>query len=250
ARTDRIVANGQCLLVPRERFRAAGGWAPVRANMTEDVALARHLVRAGWRVGMADAAPLLVVDMHASGREAWREWGRSLALPGVASRGEQLVDVVTLLLVLALPPWMLLAALLTGSWWVATPSLVLLAVRLLLHGALRATYDRPPAADWLAPLGFRGGRSLLCLAGGAIVVMPLACIVGGVVLLAVRWRFGFARGIQACLIVAPFAAWFFYGAGLRLAIAVGLLLFVGVRSYLADRALARAGIQKHQDERA
>lgn len=101
-----------------------------------------------------------------------------------------------------------------------------------------------------APMGFRGGRSLLCLAGGAIVVMPLACIVGGVVLLAVRWRFGFARGIQACLIVAPFAAWLFYGAGLRLAIAVGLLLFIGMRSYLADRALARAGISKHQDERA
>lgn len=166
ARTDRIVANGQCLLVPRERFLAAGGWTPVRANMTEDVALARHLVRAGWRVGMADAAPLLVVDMHASGREAWREWGRSLALPGVASRYEQLVDVVTLLLVLALPPWMLLAALGTGSWWVATPSLVLLAVRLLLHGALRATYDRPPAAYWLAPLA--DGLAVLRLAVSAV----------------------------------------------------------------------------------
>ena len=43
------------------------------------------LVADGWRVGLVDAAPLLVVDMHDSGREAWREWGRSLALPGVAS---------------------------------------------------------------------------------------------------------------------------------------------------------------------
>jgi len=101
-----------------------------------------------------------------------------------------------------------------------------------------------------APMGFRGGRSLLCLAGGAIVIVPLACLVSGAVLLAVRWRFGFARGIQACLIVAPFAIWFFYGAGLQLALAVGLLLFIGVRAYLADRALARAGIPKHQDERA
>lgn len=101
-----------------------------------------------------------------------------------------------------------------------------------------------------APMGFRGGRSLLCLAGGAIVIVPLACAVAAVVLLAVRWRFGFARGIQACLIVAPFAIWFFYGVGLELALAVGLLLFIGVRAYLADRALARAGIPKHQDERA
>ncbi|MGA0122357.1 MAG: glycerol-3-phosphate acyltransferase [Gaiellales bacterium] len=101
-----------------------------------------------------------------------------------------------------------------------------------------------------APMGFRGGRSLLCLAGGAIVIVPLACAVSAVVLLAVRWRFGFARGIQACLIVAPFAIWFFYGAGYELGIAVGLLLFIGVRAFLADRALARAGIPKHQDERA
>ncbi len=100
-----------------------------------------------------------------------------------------------------------------------------------------------------ATMGFRGGRSLLCLAGGAIVIVPLASIIGAVVLLAVRWRFGFARGIQICLTVTPFAIWYFYGAGLQLAGAVGLLLFIGVRAFLADRALARAGIAKHQDER-
>ncbi len=100
-----------------------------------------------------------------------------------------------------------------------------------------------------ATMGFRGGRSLLCLAGGAIVIVPLAAVVGAVVLLAVRWRFGFARGIQICLTVTPFAIWYLYGAGLQLAGAVGLLLFIGVRAFLADRALARAGIAKHQDER-
>ena len=74
--------------------------------------------------------------------------------------------MVTLLLVLALPPWMLLAALLTGSWWAAVPSLVLIGVRLLLHGALRATYDRPPAAYWLAPLA--DGLAVLRLAISAV----------------------------------------------------------------------------------
>ncbi|MGA0122358.1 MAG: glycosyltransferase, partial [Gaiellales bacterium] len=166
AASDRIVANGQCLLVEVERFRAAGAWAPVRAHMTEDVALARHLVRTGWRVGMADAAPLLVVDMHASGREAWREWGRSLALPGVASGREQALDILTLLLTLALPPWLLIAALLVGSWWVAVPSLVLLAVRLLFHVALRSAYDHPGRLYWLAPL-----------ADGAAVVRLIASAV-------------------------------------------------------------------------
>lgn len=153
ATSDRIVANGQCLLVPTARFRDAGGWTPVRANMTEDVALARHLVRSGWRVGMADGARLLTVDMHASGREAWREWGRSLALPGVASAAEQARGIALLVLTLALPPWVIAAVLLTGAPLLAlVPSAVLLAVRLAFHAALRPTYAGAGGAYWLAPL--------------------------------------------------------------------------------------------------
>jgi dolichol-phosphate mannosyltransferase len=150
--TARTVANGQCLLVPTARFRDAGGWQPVAANMTEDVALARHLVRTGWALGLVDAAPLLVVDMHASAAEAWREWGRSLALPGVASGREQVLDIATLALTLGLPLPMLIAAAWTGSLLVAVPSLILLIVRILFHVALRPTYDDPGAAYWLAPL--------------------------------------------------------------------------------------------------
>ncbi|MEI6814940.1 MAG: glycosyltransferase family 2 protein, partial [bacterium] len=141
--TTRMIANGQCLLVPTARFRLAGGWEPVAANMTEDVALARHLVRSGWKLGMANAAPLLLVDMHASTREAWREWGRSIALPGVASGREQFVDSVVLLFALALPPWMLVAAILTQNPLIAIPALVLIAVRLLFQYVLRPNYDNP-----------------------------------------------------------------------------------------------------------
>ncbi|MGI9186884.1 MAG: glycosyltransferase [Gaiellales bacterium] len=151
-RSQRTVANGQCLLVPTARFREAGGWESVAANMTEDVALARHLVRRGWSLGLVDAAPLLVVDMHASAREAWREWGRSLALPGVASAREQVLDIATLTLTMALPLPMLVAALWAGQLLLAIPSLILLAVRLLFHVALRPTYDHPGPAYWLAPL--------------------------------------------------------------------------------------------------
>lgn len=96
---------------------------------------------------------------------------------------------------------------------------------------------------------FRGGRSVLCLAGGAIVMAPLACLVAGVVLGVVTWRWGFARGAQAGLIVAPFAIWAIDGAGLVLFAAVTLLCLIGLRAYTADRALRRAGIDKTQPER-
>lgn len=149
---DRIVANGQCLLLAAEPLQALGGWEPVRANMTEDVALIRHLVRAGWRIGMRDASPLVVVDMHDSGREAWREWGRSLALPGVASGREQVLDTLTLFATMVIPPIALVLAIWQHAWLLAVPAAILVVVRWALHIALRATYDRPRPTFWLAPL--------------------------------------------------------------------------------------------------
>lgn len=97
-----------------------------------------------------------------------------------------------------------------------------------------------------ATMRFRGGRSVLCFAGGAIVLVPLAAAVGAIVLLGVRWRWGFARGIQACLIAGPFAVWLLYGVGVQLFAVVGLLVVIGARAALADRALRRAGIDKDQ----
>lgn len=97
---------------------------------------------------------------------------------------------------------------------------------------------------------FRGGRSVLCLAGGAIVMAPLASLVAGAVLIVVTWRWGFARGAQAGLIAAPFAIWAIDGAGLVLFTAVTLLCAIGLRAYTADRALRRAGIDKSQPDRA
>ena len=93
---------------------------------------------------------------------------------------------------------------------------------------------------------FRGGRSVLCLVGGALVLVPLACIPAAAALLLVRWRWDFARGAQTALIVAPFAVWVIYGAGPELYATVGLLTVIGVRSALADRALKRAGIDKNR----
>lgn len=93
---------------------------------------------------------------------------------------------------------------------------------------------------------FRGGRSVLCLVGGAMVLVPLACIPAGVALLIVRWRWDFARGAQVALIAAPFAVWIIYGSGPELFATVALLCFIGLRSALADRALKRAGIDKQR----
>jgi dolichol-phosphate mannosyltransferase len=104
----RVQANGQCTIVRRRALLAAGGYETVRGNLTDDVALARHLARTGWRVGFADATGALEVRMHDSGADVWRSWGRSLPMADVTSRRWQVLDLAVLWSAMALPPWRLL----------------------------------------------------------------------------------------------------------------------------------------------
>jgi dolichol-phosphate mannosyltransferase len=145
-RPSRVVANGQCTAVRRAQLLAVGGYRHAAGHMTDDAALARGLARDGWRVAFHDGADLVDVDMHDSAREAWREWGRSLALPDVTSPAWQAADLAVVWLAIALPPLKLLARR-------ASPlDLALLAVRWSLLAPFRRTYARRGAPYWLSPL--------------------------------------------------------------------------------------------------
>ncbi|MFI7229174.1 glycosyltransferase [Nonomuraea angiospora] len=142
----RVVANGQCLAFRRDRMTGVDGFALVRDRMTDDVALARRLARQGWTVGFLDAGSLLEVDMHDSVGELWREWGRSLPLRDVTGPGWQVADLAVIWLTGALPVLRLAVGRPTGL------DAALLAVRLLLAGALRGSYRKPGAGLLLSPL--------------------------------------------------------------------------------------------------
>jgi dolichol-phosphate mannosyltransferase len=114
--------------------------------MTDDAALARCLARRGWRVAFDDSGGLVEVKMHASAGEAWREWGRSLALPDVTPWPWQAADLAVVWLTMALP-WARLA---TGRARALDRGL--LAVRFALLGGLRSAYARRGVAFWLSPL--------------------------------------------------------------------------------------------------
>ncbi|GIH99325.1 glycosyltransferase [Planobispora takensis] len=142
----RTVANGQCTAFRRTAMLEIDGFARIRGHMTDDVALARSLAAAGWRVGFLEAGGLLEVDMHESAAEVWREWGRSLPLRDVTSPGWQAADLAVVWLAAALPVMRLAAGRPTRL------DLALLAVRLLLTGALRGSYTRPGPGVLLSPL--------------------------------------------------------------------------------------------------
>ncbi|OUC99710.1 glycosyl transferase group 2 family protein [Streptosporangium minutum] len=142
----RVMANGQCMAFRRTAMLSAGGFRRVRGHMTDDVALARTLAADGWAVGFLDAGGLLEVDMHESAAEVWREWGRSLPLRDVTGPGRQAADLAAIWLTAALPVLRLAAGRPTRL------DLGLLAVRLLLTGALRGSYTRPGPGVLLSPL--------------------------------------------------------------------------------------------------
>lgn len=145
-RADRVMANGQCQAFGREALVGAGGFTRVPDRMTDDIALARSLAAAGWRIRFLDGADLISVRMHASMREVWREWGRSLSMQDVTPRGWQVLDLLVLWLAVALP----LPRILTHR--ANALDLVLAGVRFALLLPLRRVYERRGIAYWLSPL--------------------------------------------------------------------------------------------------
>ena len=142
----RTMANGQCMTLHRRRFLDVGGMRPVRGEVVEDIALARHLAAEGWRVGFLDASELLTVRMFESFADVWSGWGRSLALPGIEPRNRQLVDLAVVVLAQALPlPRLLLRR---GD----LVDVGLLALRMGTLAGTRRAYTRTDAPYWLSPL--------------------------------------------------------------------------------------------------
>lgn len=145
-RPDRMMANGQCMAVPREPFLAGGAMEPVRGEVVEDVALARTIACDGGRVGFYDGADLLEVQMFDSLEDTWNGWGRSLALPGVESLTRQAGDLAVVLAAQALPlPRLLLRR---GD----AVDVVLAACRIGTLCGTRRAFSRVDLAYWLSPL--------------------------------------------------------------------------------------------------
>lgn len=143
---DRVQANGQCTVTRRAGLLAQGGYAPIAEHLTDDVALARHLVGRGWAVGFVDGSALFDVRMHADAPAVWRDWGRSLPMPDVTSRWWTAADLAVVWLAMALPlPRILIRR-------ADRLDALLAATRLGLLAATAPAYRRRGAAYWCSPV--------------------------------------------------------------------------------------------------
>lgn len=104
------VANGQFILVRRELWEEAGGFASLRTEPIDDVPLARRLRAQGGRTGFFRAPDLLRVRMYRGWTEACRGWRRNLGALFATAPATALATFAVLLL----PPLALLIGLSTG----------------------------------------------------------------------------------------------------------------------------------------
>jgi dolichol-phosphate mannosyltransferase len=156
----RQLANGQCMAFRRADLLAEGGMAVVADRVVEDVALARLLADRGWSVAMLDGSEVLTTRMYEDLGDAWRGWGRSLALPGVEPTWRQLLDLAVIVVAQVLPLPRLLVR--RGDLL----DVVLLMVRLGTLGGTAKAYERHGAAYWLSP--FADAVAAVALARGIV----------------------------------------------------------------------------------
>jgi hypothetical protein len=100
--------SGQCLLVRRDAYEAAGGFGAVAGSLVEDVALARRLKAAGGRLEVRLAPDLAAVRMYGRFGDLWEGLAKNLAEvwgAGAGSLGWQAGRALA-----GTAPWLALAA--------------------------------------------------------------------------------------------------------------------------------------------
>ncbi|HUN26405.1 MAG TPA: glycosyltransferase [Steroidobacteraceae bacterium] len=156
------VATGQFLLVRREAYERSGGFASVRAEICEDVAFARRLKRAGFRVLLEDGSAVLAVRMYTGWATLWPGIAKNLIEMIGGARRTLLTAAVAVLLAWAaiLVPLYDLSARAPGAALASVPLAAALAgsaAAFGLHLAGAVHFRIPWYYGLLFPLGYTVG---------------------------------------------------------------------------------------------
>jgi chlorobactene glucosyltransferase len=169
---DAALFNGQYILVSRAAYDAIGGHAAVRAEIAEDLELARLFKRSGrYRIALMASEGIARTRMYHSLAEIWAGFTKNFAL-GVRGRRVAAAAGVTLLCCISpLSPAALVWLAVGGHW--AAAALLAASMLLALGGvafAMRPMHLPATAALWF-PLGVAFavavlGASILLFASG------------------------------------------------------------------------------------
>jgi len=141
-------AMGQCLAFRRSVYQAIGGHEAVRDRIVEDVAFAKRIKAAGYRLRVADGGMVILCRMYRN----WRQVRNGFAKNVLAGHGDSIPFLLFSWVfhwLLWLLPWVWLAvgAAASTPWWPAWPlALVVLGVGIR---ALTAAFSRQRVYDAL-----------------------------------------------------------------------------------------------------
>ena len=76
-RPSMVVANGQFLIIKSDSYKKSGGHEAVRAEVLDDMELARLLIRAGAKGGVADGSKVAECRMYSSAAELIEGYSKS-----------------------------------------------------------------------------------------------------------------------------------------------------------------------------
>lgn len=114
---DVAIFNGQYILVSRDAYRAIGGHSAVRAEIAEDLELARRFKRDGrFRIFLAGANGLVRTRMYHSFGEIWDGFVKNFGLGARGHASQAVAGVALLGCVSPLSPIALLWLLASRAW--------------------------------------------------------------------------------------------------------------------------------------
>ncbi len=104
AKPDKVIANGQFILVRRAAYEAVGGHGAVRADILDDVGLAKAFVAKEYAIRVLFMRELFSCRMYTNLAELWFGWTKNL-FAGMGYRRDRLVFLVAFIVVEMLLPY-------------------------------------------------------------------------------------------------------------------------------------------------
>jgi dolichol-phosphate mannosyltransferase len=152
-----VQANGQCFFAERELLVREGAIAKARSSRCEDVTMARALASSGVPFGFFEAGDLAQTTMYENWRDLTRNWPRSLAMLDQYSGVRGWIGLLQIVMVQAVPLWLLAALLIARSGMPLVEGLlqlqfVLVAMRFGILCGTRRAYATVSPTYWLSPL--------------------------------------------------------------------------------------------------
>lgn len=147
-----LAANGQLLLVRRSALDAVGGWAGVRAQLVDDMALCRVMKRSGRRVVFADGDQMADCRMYSDGASLWRGFSKNF-YEGIGGHPLGLIIVMALHLLIFVAPYVVLPiAALRGDTGLLTAAAVGVAANVILRLIMAARHGHSLLSVLVHPL--------------------------------------------------------------------------------------------------